>query len=78
MGDLTDMEDLQISYNLQINEMPVTTRKLSKMKRFHFCNTKFDEFPSFLENWTDLLELYFYDNSQIDTIPGKVLYNIYY
>ena len=71
MGDLSELEDLQISYNLQITELPITTRKLLKIKRFHFCNTKFDEVPAIIENWTDLLELYLFDNSQIETLPGN-------
>ncbi|ORX46577.1 L domain-like protein, partial [Anaeromyces robustus] len=36
-GDIQELEDFQISYNLQISELPVTIRKLSKVKRFHFC-----------------------------------------
>jgi len=72
VGDLTELEDFQISYNLNMIEMPISVRKLNKIKRFHFCNTKFEEVPSLIENWTDLLELYLYDNTQIETLPSMM------
>ena len=73
VGLLKQLEDLDLSDNVSLKDVPASFGDLTKLKKFYMKGTLIEMLPYELQYCTELVELIMKDNSQIMSMPGTKL-----